>query len=189
MLTASSALWSGWSVFWDFRTLDRDGTGRMQVDTQEGPQLSMYSRTGARDCPLIAFLWELPWPLPVSRRADPVCGHTFRSLSILLALAPSQGPTCFNRPCPQGHPTPAHPITHPLHPLSCTCALINTCVASTPSLSSGTITSVPSHPFHYHLGGEIQAITGPRASMPLSVFCSQPARPRRKYMHPSCCCF
>lgn len=115
--------------------------------------------------------------------------HTFRSLSILLALAPSQGPTCFNRPCPQGHPTPAHPITHPLHPLSCTCALINTCVDSTPSLSSGTITSVPSHPFHYHLGGEIQAITGPRASMPLSVFCSQPARPRRKYMHPSCCCF
>ena len=114
--------------------------------------------------------------------------HTFRSLSILLVLAPSLGPTCFNRPCPQGHPTPAHPISHPLHPLSCTCTLISTCIASTPSLSSGTITSVPSHPFHYHLGGEIQAITGPRASMPL---CSapQPARPRRKYMHPSCCCF
>ena len=98
--------------------------------------------------------------------------HTFRSLSILLALAPSLGPTCFNRQCPQGHPTPAHPISHPLHPLSCTCALISTCIASTPSLSSGRITSVPSHPFHYHLGGEIQAITGPRASMPLSVFCS-----------------
>ena len=36
-------------------------------------------------CPLIAFLWELPWTLPISRRADPVCGHTFRGLSILLA--------------------------------------------------------------------------------------------------------
>ena len=43
VLTASSALWSGWSVFQAFRTLDRDGTGQIQVDTQEGLQLSMYS--------------------------------------------------------------------------------------------------------------------------------------------------
>ena len=41
VLTASSALWSSW--FRAFRTLDRGGTGQIQVDMQEGLQLSMDS--------------------------------------------------------------------------------------------------------------------------------------------------
>ena len=48
----------------------------------------------------------------------------------------SQDSMCFSRPCPQGHPTPADPISPPLHPLSCTCAMLNACVASTPQRAS-----------------------------------------------------
>lgn len=61
----------------------------------------------------------------------------------------SQGPTCFNRPCPQSHPTPAHPISHPLHPLSCTCAMLNACTASTPHLLSVLGRSLQSLHIHF----------------------------------------
>lgn len=43
VLTASSALWPSWSVFQAFRTLDRGGTGQIQVDMREGLQLSVDS--------------------------------------------------------------------------------------------------------------------------------------------------
>lgn len=148
-------------------------------------------------CPLIAFLWELPWTLLVSRRADPVRGHTFRSLSILLApgtqlLESTARTQCASagrapRVTPPQH-TPSHPHCTPSPaPVPCS-TLVLLPHHKGPPLSSGKISSVPTHPFHYHLGGEIQAITGPQASVPLSVLCSQPARPRKKHIHPSCCC-
>lgn len=93
-------------------------------------------------CPLIAFLWELPWTLLVSRRADPVRGHTFRSLSILLAPGTQLLESTARTQCasagraPRVTPPQHTPSSPPLHPLSCTCAMLNACVASTPQRPS-----------------------------------------------------
>lgn len=94
----------------------------------------------------------------VSSRADSVCSHIFVGPADPFLssqpLAPgfsvnSQGPTCFNTPCPSSHPHPAHPSCL-LHNPSLAPVPSPTCVwlphPKGPSPSSGRITPVPSHP-------------------------------------------
>lgn len=103
----------------------------------------------------------------VSPRADSVCSHIFvgpADPQAFLSSQPlasgfsvnSQGPTCFNTPCPSSHPHPAHPsrlLHNPsrlLHNPSLAPVPSPTFVwlphPKGPSLSSGRITPVPPHP-------------------------------------------
>ena len=89
----------------------------------------------------------------------------------------SQGPTCFNRPCPQGHPTPAHPISHPLQPVSCTCAMLHACVASTPHLLSVLGRSLQFLHIHFITSWEAKSRPSQAHGPQCLCLCSAPSLP------------
>ena len=89
----------------------------------------------------------------------------------------SQGPTCFNRPCPQGHPTPAHPISHPLQPISCTCAMLHACVASTPHLLSVLGRSLQFLHIHFITSWEAKSRPSQAHGPQCLCLCSAPSLP------------
>lgn len=142
VLTASSAL-CGWSVFRPSELLTEVALARSGGHAG-GLRCPWIPEREPGTCPLIAFLGSYPglsWfhagrYCPRTHLQEPFHSPGPRRPA---SRVNSQDPMCFSKPVPPRVTPPQHTPSHPHCTPSCTCAMLNACVASTPQRPSSVL--------------------------------------------------